>query len=72
MAFAPPSDPNQDRTFTFVVKVDSFGSGDETHISQIETVLWKHLNHGFGADRVQVWHEGERQYFDPVADAQLP
>jgi hypothetical protein len=56
-----------DQEMTFVVKVQSFGPGDPRHVNQVGTVLWKHLNHGFGADRVQIWHEGKRIYFDPAA-----
>lgn len=74
MALNPdhPQPVDNDRQFTFVVKVQSYGRGDDAHLRQISGVLWKHLNHGFGADRVEVWSEGGRIYFDPDLDAQLP
>lgn len=63
---------DSDQELVFVVKVHSFGSGDPQHVRDISAVLWKHLNHGFGADRVQLYHEGERVYFNPVVNESIP
>lgn len=51
----------------FVVKIDQFGRHDPEHVAAVATSLWRHLNRGFGADRVQVWHEGNRIRYDPLA-----
>lgn len=52
---------------TFVVKINSFGRGNENHHRQVAAFLWTQLNRGFGADRCQLWHEGQRIFFDPLA-----
>jgi hypothetical protein len=62
----------QDVEMTFVVKVHSFGRDDDAQRLRVAGVLWKYLNNGFGADRVQVWSQGERIYFDPTYDELLP
>lgn len=51
----------------FIVKIDQFGSHDDRHVAAVATSLWRHLHRGFGADRVEVWHEGQRIRYDPLA-----
>lgn len=70
MAAEPRNDSDQE--MTFVVKVRSFGPGDPQHVAQVGAVLWKHLNHGFGADRIQVWYEGQRLFFNPEVNESIP
>lgn len=60
---------DKDTVVVFTVEVESFGPGDSRHQNQIARTLWTQLNRGFGADRVKVWHNGKRVYFDPTAYA---
>lgn len=58
---------DQQKQMVFVVKIDQFGSHDERHLAAVTTSLWRHLNRGFGADRVELYHEGKRIRYDPLA-----
>jgi hypothetical protein len=58
---------DSEQGMVFVVKITSFGRGDENHQRQVAAFLWQQLNRGFGADRCELWHEGDRIFFDPLA-----
>lgn len=65
MAYDPRRD--EDIEMVFAVKVKSFGDGSEHHQREVTAFLWTQLNNGFGADRVQVWRDGKRVFYDPFA-----
>ena len=56
-----------EQTLVFVVKVRSFGHGDERHRLSVTATLGRHLNRAFGPERYELWHDGQRLIFDPLA-----
>lgn len=59
--------PERHDEIVFVVKLKQFGRHDAQHVLDVASVLCKHINRGFGMDRAEVWYEGKRVIYDPLA-----
>lgn len=51
----------------YVVKVRSFGNGEQPHVAEMAKFVALGLNRTVGIDRVEIWNDGARFTFDPAA-----